>query len=203
MTALDNIDLKIDRGEFALVKGPSGCGKSTLLFSLGGLLKPTSGAIRISDMDIYALSEKQRLKFRSQQIGFVFQSYYLVPYLSVMENFMLLNQVNGANVSKEEMDKVAERLHLSRRLDHKPSEMSVGEKQRASLARALALKPKLVLADEPTGNLDPENAAIVLNYLDEYRIDGGTVVMVSHGSDADKYATRNIKVDNGKIIESK
>lgn len=201
MTALDNIDLRIDQGEFVLIKGPSGCGKSTLLFSLGGLLKPTSGAVRILNKDIYALSENQRLKFRSQEIGFVFQSYYLVPYLNVMENFMLLNKVNGARVTKDDMSRIAKRLHLEHRLDHKPSEMSVGEKQRASLARALALKPKLILADEPTGNLDPENAEEVLRYLEEFRKDGGTVVMVTHGSDADKYATRNIKVDSGNIID--
>lgn len=200
VTALDNVDLRIEKGDFALIKGPSGCGKSTLLFTLGGLLVPSSGAVRIADVDIYALTEKKRLRFRSQAIGFVFQSYYLIPYLTIMENFMILNKVHGLNVTQKEVYRLAERLNFDHRLNHKPAEMSIGEKQRASLVRALAIKPDIILADEPTGNLDPENAEIVLNYLEVFHKRGGTVALVSHGSDADKYATQHINLAQGGII---
>ncbi len=201
VTALNNIDLKIQKGDFALIKGPSGCGKSTLLFAMGGLLTPSAGAVRISGQEIYSLSEKQRLSFRSQIIVFVFQSYYFIPYLSIADNILLLNKVDGINVSMDAIRKIAERLNIHHRLDHKPSELSVGEKQRASLARALVVQPEIILADEPTGNLDPENAAEVIRYLHEFRAQGGTVVMVTHGSDADAYATRQIKMSQGKIID--
>lgn len=202
VSALDNVDLTIQKGDFALIKGPSGCGKSTLLFAVGGLLVPSSGAIRISDVDLYALPEKKRLRFRSQRIGFVFQSYYLIPYLSIMENIMILNKVYGLKVTKEEVLQLAEQLNFDHRLNHKPSEMSIGEKQRASLVRALAIKPEIILADEPTGNLDPENAEAVLKYLELFHREGGTVVMVSHGSDADRYATQNIWLDNGGVVRN-
>lgn len=201
VNALENVDLKIQKGDFALIKGPSGCGKSTLLFTLGGLLNPSSGAVRISDVDLYALTEKKRLQFRSKAIGFVFQSYYLIPYLTVMENIMILNKVQGLKVTKEEVIQLAEQLNFDHRINHKPSEMSIGEKQRVSLVRALAIKPQIILADEPIGNLDPENAEVVLKYLEVFHGQGGTVVMVSHGSDADKYATSNIFMDNGGIEE--
>lgn len=201
VSALENVDLKIQKGDFALIKGPSGCGKSTLLFTLGGLLNPSSGAVRISDVDLYALTEKKRLQFRSKAIGFVFQSYYLIPYLNVMENIMILNKVQGLKVTKEEVIQLAEQLNFDHRLNHKPAEMSIGEKQRVSLVRALAIKPQIILADEPIGNLDPENAEVVLKYLEVFHGQGGTVVMVSHGSDADKYATSIIFMDNGGIEE--
>lgn len=201
VSALDNVDIHIQKGDFALIKGPSGCGKSTLLFILGGLLHPSSGAVRISDVDIYALTEKKRLQFRSQEIGFIFQSYYLIPYLTVMENIMILNKVQGLKVTIEEVTRLAEQLNFDHRLNHKPSEMSIGEKQRASLVRALAIKPKIILADEPTGNLDPENADVVLKHLELFHREGGTVVMVSHGSDADNYASSNIYMDKGGIVE--
>lgn len=201
VSALENVDLKIQKGDFTLIKGPSGCGKSTLLFALGGLLTPSSGAIRISGVDLYALTETKRLQFRSKAIGFVFQSYYLIPYLTVMENIMVLNKVNGLKVTKKEVTKLAEQLNFDHRLNHKPAEMSIGEKQRVSLVRALAIKPEIILADEPTGNLDPENAEVVLKHLELFQLEGGTVVMVSHGSDADKYATNNIYMDRGGIAE--
>lgn len=199
--ALENVDMKIQKGDFALIKGPSGCGKSTLLFTLGGLLNPSSGAVRISDVDLYALTEKKRLQFRSKAFGFVFQSYYLIPYLTVMENIMILNKVQGLKVTKEEVIQLAEQLNFDHRINHKPSEMSIGEKQRVSLVRALAIKPQIILADEPIGNLDPENAEVVLKYLEVFHGQGGTVVMVSHGSDADKYATSIIFMDKGGIEE--
>ena len=202
VTALDNVDLKINKGDFALIKGPSGCGKSTLLFAMGGLLVPSSGAVRVSDKEIYSLSEKERLRYRSRIVVFVFQSYYFIPYLSITDNILLLNKVDGIKITMGDVRKVAERLNIHQRLDHKPSELSVGEKQRASLLRALVVRPSIILADEPTGNLDPENAAEVLRYLHEFQQQGGTVVMVTHGSDADAFATRQINMRQGKIRET-
>ena len=201
VAALDHVDLIIHKGDFALIKGPSGCGKSTLLFVMGGLLKPTAGAVRVSDKEIYSLSAKERLQYRSRVIAFVFQSYYLLPYLSVAENILLLNKVNGIKVTKDEVLEAAERLNIHQRLDHLPSELSIGEKQRANLVRALVVKPAVILADEPTGNLDPGNAAEVIRYLHDFHEQGGTVVMVTHGSDADRYATRNIRMAQGTIRE--
>jgi putative ABC transport system ATP-binding protein len=121
----------------------------------------------------------------------------------VMDNILILNKVHGLAVTKEEIYKLAEQLNFDHRLNHKPSEMSIGEKQRVSLVRALAIKPEIILADEPTGNLDPENAEEVLKYLDQFHSKGGTVVMVSHGSDADKYATQHINLEQGGIISNK
>lgn len=200
VTALVNIDLHLNRGEFALIKGPSGCGKSTLLFTMGGLLKPSAGAVRISGKELYSLSGKELLKYRTQQIGFVFQSYYLMPYLTVAENILISNQLKGVSFSNDEVLQVAKRLKIAHRLHHKPSELSVGEKQRTCLARAMIIKPEIILADEPTGNLDPENAAEVLRYLNEFKAGGGTVVMVTHGAEADTFATRQIEIKEGRII---
>ena len=200
--ALDEVSFQIDEGDFALVKGPSGCGKSTLLFALGGLLNPSSGTIRIAGKDLYMFSEKERNRYRSTKIAFVFQSYHLIPYLSILDNILLLNKINRIQVSKREITNIAEKVNIHHRLDHKPSELSVGEKQRASLVRALVVNPQIILADEPTGNLDPENAMEVINYLSEYHARGGTVVMVTHGTDTDACANKQIQMKNGQIVKS-
>ncbi|TKG96503.1 ABC transporter ATP-binding protein [Puteibacter caeruleilacunae] len=200
VTALNDIDLHIEKGEFVLIKGHSGCGKSTLLFTMGGMLKPSAGAVRVSLQELYLISEKERLNFRSRVSGFVFQSYYLIPYLSVEENIRVGNELKGVSITNEEVHDIAKQLGIGHRLKHKPSELSVGEKQRVSLARAMIRKPQIIFADEPTGNLDPENAAEVLRYLNKFKEDGGTVVMVTHGNDADKYATRQIKMKQGQVL---
>ncbi len=200
--ALDEVSFQIDEGDFALVKGPSGCGKSTLLFALGGLLNPSSGTIRIAGKDLYMFSEKERNQYRSTKIAFIFQSYHLIPYLSILDNILLLNKINTIQVSKREITNIAQKVNIHHRLDHKPSELSVGEKQRASLVRALVVNPQVILADEPTGNLDPENAMEVIKYLSEYHARGGTVVMVTHGTDADACANKQIQMKNGQIVKS-
>jgi len=200
VTAIDDVDLSIKKGDFALIKGPSGCGKSTLLFTIGGLLAPTVGAVRISDKEIYLLTEKERLWIRSKIMVFVFQSYYLIPYLSIMENVLLLNKIRNIQVTESEVRQVATKMNIQDRLTHKPSELSVGEKQRASLVRALVVKPSVILADEPTGNLDPENATHVIQHLHEFNTQGGTVIMVTHGTDADPFATTQINIKEGKIF---
>ena len=201
VTALDDIDININAGDFAIIKGPSGCGKSTLLFSLGGLLQPSAGAVRISGREIYSLAENERLTFRSKKIGFVFQSYYLLPYLSVIENILIVNRVSGIRVTNDKILDLAKGLDFYHRLGHKPSELSIGEKQRVCLARALVVKPEVIFADEPTGNLDPGNAEVVLKHFDQFRQRNGTVVMVTHGADADQFATKQFKMNTGKIKE--
>lgn len=202
VTALDHVSFEINAGDFVLVKGPSGCGKSTLLFAMGGLLKPSSGSIRIGGKNLYMFSEKERNKFRSSKIAFIFQSYHLIPYLSILDNILLLNKLKGVQITRDEIIEVAEKVNIHHRLDHKPSELSVGEKQRASLVRAMVVKPEIILADEPTGNLDPENATEVIKYLGHYRDQGGTVIMASHGTDADSYSNVQIQMNNGQIANS-
>ncbi|MCT4586942.1 MAG: ABC transporter ATP-binding protein [Carboxylicivirga sp.] len=203
VTAVDNVSLNITNGSFTLVKGPSGCGKSTLLFTIGGMLKPSSGSVLLGDKDLYKMNERQRVAYRSNKVGYVFQSNYLIPYLTLAENILMVNKVKGVKVTMQDVEALLEDLNLSHRLHHKPSELSVGEKQRAGLARALIIQPDMILADEPTGNLDPDNANQVLEYLDAFRKQGGTVVMVTHGTSADHLADRIIIMKDGNINQIK
>lgn len=192
--ALDAVDLAVGQGEFAVLKGPSGCGKSTLLLHAGGMLHPTRGKVWVKGQDLYALDSGRRGAFRGEHIGFVFQMFHLLPYLSVRDNVAL-----GAPRRGRDADALIERLGLSERRSHRPGALSAGEKQRTAIARALLRQPALVLADEPTGNLDPDNAALVMRYLHEYQQGGGTVVLVTHGDDADAYATRSIRLARGVL----
>lgn len=196
--ALRGIDLRVSPGEFVSVRGPSGCGKTTLLMTLGGMLHPTEGTVRVASTDIYATSAANRSDFRSRHIGFVFQMFHLVPYLTVREN-VKLGQPEG-DVRGLEVRALLEQLGLSHRLEHRSSQLSTGEQQRTALARALVKNPKLILADEPTGNLDSENASAVLRILREYRDGGGTVIVVTHGTLADDYADRVVQLADGRIV---
>jgi putative ABC transport system ATP-binding protein len=197
--ALDDFTLNIEDGEFIVVRGSSGCGKTTLLLTLGGMLRPTRGRIVIDDNDIYAMSIRERAIFRARNIGFVFQMFHLVPYLSLIENVLLPARVGIAHGGKEYGMELVNRLHLLGRERHKPSELSAGEKQRTAIARALLNHPKIILADEPTGNLDPDNAGEVIRYLSEFHHNGGTVIVVTHGTVADQYADRIIHLKEGRI----
>jgi len=200
VSALSNINLKVDMSEFVLVKGESGSGKSTLLFTIGGMLNPTSGEVIVNGENLIDLSEKERGLYRANKIGFVFQSYHLLPYLNVFDNIMLPNELATIKIDKEAVFTIVEELGIKDRLYHKPSQLSAGEKQRVALARALIVNPSLILADEPTGNLDEKNTIYVMNYLKAYQEKGGTVIMVTHGNLADRYATRTIRLDKGKLI---
>ena len=202
VVALDHIDLLVKSSEFVLIKGESGSGKSTLLFIMGGMLNPTSGKIIVNKKNLFALSKAERSKYRANEIGFVFQSYHLLPYLNVFENIMLPNQLPEIHIQKEDIYKIADELGIADRLDHKPSQLSAGEKQRVALARALITKPSIILADEPTGNLDEKNTIEVLNYLKSFQKNGGTVVMVTHGNLADTYATRTIRLEKGTLAKN-
>ncbi|MQY79678.1 MAG: ATP-binding cassette domain-containing protein [Bacteroidetes bacterium] len=199
--ALKNIDLHVNKGEFIIIRGPSGSGKTTLLLSIGGMLQPSSGVVNVENKDIYLLNEFERTKFRAYNIGFVFQMFYLIPYLNVLENIMLAAGLGSNGTRQRKASELADQLGISDRILHKPSELSAGERQRVALARALIHQPKIILADEPTGNLDPDNSREVIRILKEYHQTGGTVVFVTHGKDADQFADRIFNLSKGEIVQ--
>ena len=199
--AVQGLSLSVASSEAVAIRGPSGCGKSTLLLLAGSLLRPTSGTVLVDGVDPYSLSANQRSTFRAQNIGFVFQQFHLVPYLSVLQNILTANiplkHPQGEHRAKELID----RFGLCSRAHHVPAELSVGEKQRVAMARAVFHQPPLLLADEPTGNLDPDNAAIVLEALREYASQGAAVLMVTHAPDAALQAHRIVTMDQGRLAE--
>lgn len=197
--ALDDVSLTVEPGQFVTVRGPSGCGKSTVLMTVAGMARPTSGRAVLDGEDLYALPPRRRAAIRADKIGFVFQMFYLVPYLSAWEN-VLLPALAGAAPERDAAREMVERLGLADRLGHRPAELSTGERQRVALARALLTRPKLILADEPTGNLDPENAEEVMGYLAEFHRDGGTVLLVTHSELADQYAQQTFRLERGRIV---
>lgn len=199
--ALKKLDFHFDEGEFVVIKGPSGSGKTTLLLSIGGMLQPTSGVIRVGGRNIYSMKQDERTKFRASYIGFVFQLFYLIPYVNVLENIMLSAGLSGDVKKQEKATDIANNLKLSERLMHNPSELSAGECQRVALARALVHQPKILLADEPTGNLDPENSMEVLKIIEHFHQQGGTVLFVSHTNIADSFSTRTLHLENGVITK--
>jgi ABC-type lipoprotein export system ATPase subunit len=197
--ALSNISLSIDKGEFVIICGPSGSGKTTLLMTIAGMLRPTSGVVSIEQNNLYAMSIRARAKFRAQNIGFVFQMFHLVPYLNVAENVVLASGAVANKNRKSQSPKLIKEFGLAGRSYHKPSELSAGEKQRTAVARALLNNPKIILADEPTGNLDPGNATSVLGHLSEFHRTGGTVILATHGAEAERFADRIIYLRNGIV----
>jgi len=195
--ALDDVSFSVDSGEFVVAQGPSGSGKSTLLLTIGGMVHPTKGRVVVDGNDVYAMSGRERAKFRAENVGFVFQMFHLVPYLTVIENVLLPS--GGGTGARAGAEGLLESLGLSSRLRHKPAQLSTGERQRTAIARALLNRPKMLLADEPTGNLDPENGAAVMGYLAQFHRDGGTVIVVSHEVVAADYATRVIQLRDGRV----
>ncbi|MGK0184856.1 MAG: ABC-type lipoprotein export system ATPase subunit [Verrucomicrobiales bacterium] len=195
LDVINGLNLEVGSGEFVVIRGPSGCGKTTLLLALGGMLRPSSGKILIGGTDVYALDSRARAAFRASSIGFVFQMFHLIPYLDVLENVLLGISNQSVSGDRQRAEQLIDRLGMSPRRFHRPSELSAGERQRVAIARALINQPKLILADEPTGNLDPDNADEVVGYLADYKADGGTVIMVTHGSNADQTADRIIQLD--------
>lgn len=200
--ALDKVDLTITDGEFVVVRGPSGSGKTTLLLSIGGMLRPTEGWIHTNGNDIYAMRKRDRTKFRSENIGFVFQMFHLIPYLNIIENVLLPSSAVRNQSRVTEAIELLERLNLSERKYHKPSELSAGEKQRTAIARVLLNHPKIILADEPTGNLDPSNSDEIFGYLVDFHHTGGTVIVVTHETKVNKYTDRIICLKKGRLEES-
>lgn len=201
-TALNKVNLDVTSGEFVAVMGPSGCGKSTLLNILGLLDNPTSGELMFGGEEVSRYRERQRTNLRKGNIGFVFQSFNLIDELTVFENveLPLLYMNVSASERKEKVNKVLERMKIAHRRKHFPQQLSGGQQQRVAIARAVVIKPKLILADEPTGNLDSANGEEVMNLLTELNNDGTTIVMVTHSpSDAEK-AHRIVQLFDGHIV---
>lgn len=191
---LEDFSLSLQKGECVAVRGPSGSGKTTFLLIAGGLLKPDSGTVKCMGEDMYALSPEKRARFRGEKIGFVFQQYHLLPYLSVTGN-ILVPQMRGdiENVRERAAD-LEKRLGIDHRAGHVPGELSVGERQRTAFARAVIHEPDILLVDEPTGNLDKPNADILLNFLREFAEKGGGVLMATHDQYAVTFTDRQIPV---------
>lgn len=202
VTALHLESLRIDRGEYVAMIGPSGSGKTTLLSMLGGMLSPCAGQVMLNDNSVYELSPVKRARLRQQFIGFVFQQFNLVPYLTALENAQLPLYLAGlpGDEQRERATGLLQRVGLGDRLHHKPSELSVGQQQRAALARTVANQPALILADEPTGNLDPHSRGCVLDFFDELHRDGRTIVMVTHDAAAAARANRTITLADGAMV---
>ncbi len=202
--AVDGISLAIDKGELVTVNGPSGCGKTTLLLMAGGLMSPDRGEVLLGGRDLYALPPEERDRERALRVGFVFQQFYLVPYLTVTENILIPSVGSGTwSPSLEERAlELIYRLNLGHRAEHKPGELSTGERQRVALARALINEPSVLFADEPTGNLDDDNAEIVLDHIAGYAKEGGAVLLVSHDSRVGNRAHRVHRMKEGRFLEN-
>ena len=201
LTVLSDLTAEVPPGDFVSIVGPSGSGKSTLLLMLGGMLSPSSGRVLLDGDSLYDLGPDQRAAIRREKIGFVFQTFNLVPYLSALENVQVPLFLGGMNVpdQRERAAGLLERLGLGDRLEHRPSELSVGQQQRVALARTLANDPSVVLADEPTGSLDPDTSSQVIAFLEEVHKEGRTVVMVTHDPQVAKRAHRILRLDAGRI----
>ena len=199
--ALDGVNLSVENGEFVAVVGTSGSGKSTLLHMLGGLDRPTSGIVTVDGKDIFSLKDEALTIFRRRKIGFVFQSYNLVPVLNVYENIVLPIQLDGATPDAAYIDSIVETLGLTSKLQNLPNQLSGGQQQRVAIARALAAKPAIILADEPTGNLDSRTSQDVMGLLkitsEKYN---QTIVMITHNEEIAQMADRIIRIEDGRIV---
>ena len=197
--AVRDVSLEVAGGELVTLRGPSGCGKSTLLMAAGGLLEPTSGSVEINGTDLYSLGQDGRARFRAENIGFVFQQFHLIPYLDVRDN-ILAASLAIAKANGERIDELLEVFGLEHRAHHVPAALSTGEKQRTAMARALLNNPKLILADEPTGNLDQDNAEALLEQLSGFTDKGGAVLLVTHDARVDDHAGRTIEISDGNLV---
>ncbi|MEL7604592.1 MAG: ABC transporter ATP-binding protein [Sedimentibacter saalensis] len=201
---LKGINMSVEKGEFITIMGPSGSGKSTLLYLLGGLDKPTTGKILIKGQDISALSDEEQSIMRRREVGFVFQFYNLVPNLTVEDNVMLPLLLDGKKINKysDKLDEILDVVELSDRKKHTPRELSGGQQQRVAIARALINEPDIILADEPTGNLDSKTTEEVMNLFQKInREKGKTILQVSHSLETAKYGNRIINVKDGRVWE--
>ncbi len=197
--ALSGISLTVEAGKFQAIQGPSGCGKTTLLLIAGGLLAPDEGQVTLDGEDLYSLSADQRARFRGTNIGFVFQQFHLVPYLTVRDNVLAPTLAVPDSQAAARADGLLERFGLTDRATHLPGQLSSGERQRAALARALLNNPKLLLADEPTGNLDGGNTELVLEAMTEFARAGGAVLMVSHDDRVAESADAVTRLESGAL----
>ncbi len=196
--ALNDVTLNINQGDWVSVIGPSGSGKTTFLNIIGCLDAPTKGTLKINGTDVANLSQSERTTFRRENIGLIFQTFYLIPYLTALENVMIAQYFYGAE-DKDRAIQILKKVGMDHRLDHYPSQLSGGEQQRVCIARALVNDPKLLLADEPTGNLDQQNGRNVLDLINKLHEEGHSIVMVTHNMELTKYCNRVISIVDGKI----
>ncbi|MCI0663908.1 MAG: ABC transporter ATP-binding protein [Acidobacteria bacterium] len=203
--ALRGVDISVEQGQFLAIMGPSGCGKSTLLHILGGLLKPTSGRVIVDGEDLIAMSDATRTDLRRRKIGFVFQRFNLFPTLSAEGNLRLAEHIHGnglPTIDDKTRREVLKLLRLENKMNHKPLELSGGEQQRVAIARAVINRPAIILADEPTGNLDSENSTVVLDMLQQLNRElRQTIVMITHNPEAASVASRTIVMRDGMIVK--
>lgn len=199
--ALDGVNFSVEDGEFVAIVGTSGSGKSTLLHMIGGLDRPTSGNVSVAGKEIFSLKDDALTIFRRRKIGFIFQSYNLVPVLNVYENIALPIELDGNKVDKKHIDNIIETLGLTSKINNLPNQLSGGQQQRVAIARALATKPAIILADEPTGNLDSKTSLDVLGLLkitsDKFK---QTIVMITHNEEIAQMADRIIRIEDGRIV---
>jgi putative ABC transport system ATP-binding protein len=202
--ALKAVNLKVEKGDFLAVTGPSGSGKSTLLFTIGGLLTPTDGCVYVNGSVIYDLSSRERSRFRRENVGFIFQTFELLPYLTAIENVILPLSLNGKTQDQEaHAVKALEKVGLGKRINHKPSELSGGEQQRVAIARGIVNDPNILLADEPTGNLDQKTGDDIIQLLCGLNGDGHTIIFVTHDQSKTKLAEKVIEMIDGRIVTTK
>lgn len=202
VTALDNVSFSVNKGEFVAIIGPSGSGKSTLLHIIGGVDKPSSGKVFVDNTDIYKLNESQLAIFRRRQIGLIYQFYNLIPVLNVKENITLPLLLDGRTTDEKHLDEIIGTLGLEGRLNHLPNQLSGGQQQRVSIGRALINNPSLVLADEPTGNLDSKNSEEIVNLLKLYNnMYKQTLILITHDERIALQANRIISIEDGKIAK--
>jgi len=200
---LNNVNLSIGQGEFVTVVGPSGSGKSTFLLTIGGLIEPTRGEVRINGTSLYEVDNTERARIRLHVLGFMFQTFNLIPYLTALENVevpMSLAGVPGKEQRRKTLE-LLDRVGLSHRIKHRPAQLSVGERQRVALARTLANDPSIILADEPTGNLDPKLSNEILEYFKQFSENGITVIMVTHDHQSAAESDHRLQIINGVVNE--
>ena len=201
LRALDGVSFVVEKGEFISIIGASGSGKSTLLHLLGGLDYPTSGKVIIDDTDIYALKDDERTIFRRRNIGFVFQAYNLLPMLNVYENIIIPFGLDGDKVDKKYVDNIIDILEIKDQVDKMPNELSGGQQQRVAIARALVTKPSIILADEPTGNLDSKSSSQVVYLLKKINKElGNTILMITHDDAVAQAAEKTLRIEDGKLV---
>ena len=201
VTALDNVSFTVEKGEFVAIVGASGSGKSTLLHIIGGVDRPTNGKVYINGQDIFSLSDDKLAIFRRRQVGLIYQFYNLIPILNVKENIVLPLQLDNRDCDKSELKELLKLLGLENRENHLPNELSGGQQQRTSIGRALITKPAIILADEPTGNLDSKSSDEIMDLLKKSNKDlKQTIIMITHNLELAKMADRIIKIEDGKIV---